>query len=160
MPDQSTCIGILQCEVFSHTYLWCVMLHHSNCMFAETWYTQIEKKLLAVVFACSKFKDCIWNGDGCGDWAPSSFHNFEEAKLHSPCPPLEDATLSTGLGCHAGVNKKRVSTCTWLSRSPDTSASWTLAISYSSEVMSVKYISTARLEELWTHTTQCSICTL
>lgn len=84
---------------------------------------------------------------------------------HYPSSPAKDATTATGLWHNIDLQKsKQIYLADTLSRAPHNSTSQTESVDDDFEVMSVSYISNARLEELRAHTakdqvlqTLCSI---
>lgn len=122
----------------------------------ETRYAQIEKEPLAVVFACSKFRDYIYGKATVVETDHQPLVTILKKPIHTAPARLQRMLLQLQAYDITLIYKqgKHMYLADTLSRSPDTSASQTSATTEAFEVMSVSYISTARLEELRTHTAQ------
>ncbi|CAL9687239.1 unnamed protein product [Knipowitschia caucasica] len=120
----------------------------------ETRYAQIEKELLAVVFACSKFKDYIYGKHTVIETDHQPLVTILKKPIHTAPARLQrmllrlqayDITLIYKKGKHMYLADT-------LSRAPTKTVSQAHSASSTYEVMSVSFISTARLEELRAHT--------
>lgn len=116
-------------------------------------YAQIERELLAVVFACKKFKEYIYGKPTIVETDHQPLATILRKPIHTAPARLQRMLLR--LQCYdiSLVYKKGkyMYLADTLSRAPNTQISQSPADNDAFEVMSVSYISTARLEELRKH---------
>ncbi|KAJ8008834.1 hypothetical protein DPEC_G00082540 [Dallia pectoralis] len=121
----------------------------------ETRYAQIEKELLAVVFACTKFKDYVYGKPTVIETDHQPLVTILKKPIHTAPARLQmllqlqayDITLVHKKGKH-------IYPADTLSRAPNKTDTRSPAVNNTFEVMSIGCISTNRLEELRTHTAQ------
>lgn len=122
----------------------------------ETRYAQIERELLAVVFACTKFKDYIYGKPTIVETDHQPLVTILKKPIHTAPARLQRMLLQ--LQCYdiSLVYKKGkdMYLADTLSRAPNTQVYQSPAENDAFEVMSVSYISTARLEGLRKHTAE------
>uniref|UniRef100_A0A8C5HEF5 Gypsy retrotransposon integrase-like protein 1 n=1 Tax=Gouania willdenowi TaxID=441366 RepID=A0A8C5HEF5_GOUWI len=120
----------------------------------ETRYAQIEKELLAVVFACSKFKDYVYGKPIMVETDHQPLVTILKKSIHTAPARLQRMMLRLQSYDITLVYKKGklMYVADTLSRAPTTNIPVSTAENDSFEVMSVSVISTARLEELRKHT--------
>ncbi|XP_056107597.1 uncharacterized protein K02A2.6-like [Rhinichthys klamathensis goyatoka] len=121
----------------------------------ETRYAQIEKELLAVVFACTKFRDYVYGKPTLVETDHQPLVTILKKPIHTAPARLQRMMLR--LQCYditlVYKKSKLMYLADTLSRAPDTQ------VQPDSEndtfgVMSINYISTARLVELRKHTAE------
>jgi len=121
----------------------------SSVCITETRYAQ--KELLAVVFAGTKFKDYVYGKHTIVETDHQPLITILRKPIHVALPISRECfsgfRATTSAWC-----TKRANTC--ISRAPNSQVSQGHAENNYFEVMSVSYISTARLEELRKHTAE------
>lgn len=122
----------------------------------ETRYAQIEKELLAVVFACTKFKDYVYRKPTIVETDHQPLVTILKKPIHIASARLQRMLLRLQSYDISLVYKKGkyIYLVDTLSRAPNTQVSQSPAENYAFEVMLMSYISTARLEELRKHTAE------
>ncbi|KAA0722308.1 Retrovirus-related Pol polyprotein from transposon opus [Triplophysa tibetana] len=121
----------------------------------ETRYAQIEKELLAVVFACTKFRDYVYGKPTIVETDHQPLVTILKKPIHTVPARLQRMLLQLQRYDITLVYKKgkQMYLADTLSRVPNTDTPPAME-NESFEVMSVSYISTARLEELRRHTAE------
>lgn len=121
----------------------------------ETRYAQIEKELLAVVFACTKFRDYVYGKSVVVETDHQPLVTILKKPIHTAPARLQRMMLRLQCFDITLVYKKgkHMYLADTLSRAPNTKVPPD-AESDTFEVMSVSYISTARLEELQKETAE------
>ncbi|CAI5639180.1 unnamed protein product [Oreochromis niloticus] len=122
----------------------------------EMRYAQIEKELLAVVFACTKFKDYVYGKATIIETDHQPLVTIMKKPIHAAPARLQRMLLRLQSYDISLVYKKGkyMYLADTLSRAPLAPLSHCPAEHTDYEVMTVSYISTARLEELRQHTAQ------
>nr|XP_061787661.1 uncharacterized protein K02A2.6-like [Nerophis lumbriciformis] len=120
----------------------------------ETRYAQIEKELLAVVFACTKFREYVYGKPTIVETDHQPLVTILKKPIHNAPARLQRILLRLQSYDISLVYKKgkHMYIADTLSRAPNATDSESPSDSGSFDVMSVSYISTARLEELKKHT--------
>lgn len=116
----------------------------------ETRYAQIERELLAVVFGCTKFKDYVYGKSVVVETDHQPLVTILKKPIHTAPACLQRMLLRLQSYDISLVYKKgkHMYVADTLSRAPCAQASHSHPEEEAYEVMSVSYISTARLEEL------------
>lgn len=121
----------------------------------ETRYAQIEKELLAVVFACTKFRDYVYGKPTLVETDHQPLVTILKKPIHTAPARLQRMMLR--LQCYnitlVYKKGKHMYVADTLSRAPNSEIPPNTE-NDSFEVMTVSYISTARLEELRKHTAE------
>ncbi|KAL7864418.1 hypothetical protein AOLI_G00158380 [Acnodon oligacanthus] len=122
----------------------------------ETRYAQIEKELLAVVFACTKFKDYIYGKPIIVETDHQPLVTILKKPIHAAPARLQRMLLQLQSYDITLVYKKGklMYVADTLSRALNSQNFQNMVEDDTFEVMSVNYISTARLEDLRRHTTE------
>lgn len=122
----------------------------------ETRYAQIEKELLAVVFACTKFKDYVYGKPTIVETDHQPLVSILKKPIHAAPARLQRMLLRLQSYDISLIYKKgkHMYIADTLSRAPCTTTSQSRSETTEFEVMMVGCISTARLEELKRHTAQ------
>uniref|UniRef100_A0A3B3C2B3 Gypsy retrotransposon integrase-like protein 1 n=1 Tax=Oryzias melastigma TaxID=30732 RepID=A0A3B3C2B3_ORYME len=120
----------------------------------ETRYAQIEKELLAVVFACMKFKDYIYGKATTVETDHQPLVTILKKPIHAAPARLQRMLLRLQCFNITLVYKKgkHMYLADTLSRAPHSKKPQSSIEDDAFDVMSVSYISTNRLEELRNHT--------
>lgn len=122
----------------------------------ETRYAQIEKELLAVVFACTKFRDYVYGKPITVETDHQPLVTIMKKPIHVAPARLQRMLLRLQSYDISLVYKKgkHMYLADTLSRAPCSKTSQSPSENTDFEVMTVSCISTARLEELKRHTAQ------
>ncbi|KAL7865172.1 hypothetical protein SRHO_G00104190 [Serrasalmus rhombeus] len=125
----------------------------------ETRYAQIEKELLAVVFACTKFRDYIYGKPTIVETDHQPLVTILKKPIHAAPARLQRMLLRLQSYDITLVYKKGklMYVADTLSRAPNSQIFQSMVENDTFEVMSVNYISTARLEDLRRHTAEDSV---
>lgn len=109
-----------------------------------------------MVFACTKFRDYIYGKATVVETVHQPLVTILKKPIHTALARLQTMLLQLQAYDITLIYKKgkHVYLANTLSQSPDTSTSQASVTNDTFEVMSVSYISTARLEELRAHTAQ------
>lgn len=121
----------------------------------EQRYAQIEKELLAVVFACTKFNDYIYGKPVTIETDHQPLVTITKRPIHSTPARLQRMLLQLQRYNISLVYKKgkQMYIADTLSRAPQTSAHEHPEDKHTFEVMNICNISSSRLDELKLHTT-------
>lgn len=119
-------------------------------------YAQIEKELLAVVFACTKFKDYVYGKPTVTETDHQSLVIILKKPIHTAPARLQRMLLQLQANDITLVYKKgkHMYLADTLSRAPNKAISQSPVENNTFEVMSISYISTNKLKELRTQTAQ------
>lgn len=122
----------------------------------ETRYAQIEKELLAVVFACSKFNDYIYGKPVTIETDHQPLVTILKKPIHTAPARLQRMMLRLQKYDITLVYKcgKQMFLADTLSRAPRSSTVQQAEEEDNFDVMTVNYISSSRLEELERHTAE------
>ena len=122
----------------------------------ETRYAQIEKELLAVVFACSKFNDYIYGKPVTIETDHQPLVTIIKKPIHAAPARLQRMMLRLQKYNITLIYKsgKQMHLADTLSRAPRASTVQHADEKDSFDVMTVNYISSSRLEELKKHTAE------
>uniref|UniRef100_A0A3Q2DE46 Gypsy retrotransposon integrase-like protein 1 n=1 Tax=Cyprinodon variegatus TaxID=28743 RepID=A0A3Q2DE46_CYPVA len=153
----------LTCDASSHGLGAACLQHGRPIAFAsrsltdtETRYAQIEKELLAVVFACTKFRDYVYGKRIIVETDHQPLVTIVKKPIHVAPARLQRMLLRLQSYNFSLVYKKskHMYLADTLSRAPCTKTPQSQSEATEFEVMTVECISTARLEELKRHTEQ------
>ncbi|XP_038151255.1 uncharacterized protein K02A2.6-like [Cyprinodon tularosa] len=153
----------LTCDASSHGLGAACLQHGRPIAFAsrsltdtETRYAQIEKELLAVVFACTKFRDYVYGKPIIVETDHQPLVTIVKKPIHVAPARLQRMLLRLQSYNFSLVYKKgkHMYLADTLSRAPCTKTPQSQSEATEFEVMTVECISTARLEELKRHTEQ------